>query len=45
VQILVLSIVVALVVLLLLLGAFGLFTFTPLAHRIEERELRHHHGG
>ena len=38
-QVLVLSVVVALVVLVLLLAALGLFTLTPLAHRIEKREL------
>ena len=41
-QVLVLSIVVALLVLLLLLGVFGVFTRTPLAHRIEEGDRKRH---
>ena len=39
-HIVVLSLVVAIFVCALLLAAFGLFTTTSLAHRIEERERR-----
>lgn len=37
-HVVVLSVLVALVVCVLMLGAFGLFTRTRLAHRIEERD-------
>ena len=38
--ILMLSLVVAFVLLVLVLAGVGLFSLTPAAHRIEERELR-----
>jgi hypothetical protein len=39
-HIVVLSLAVALLICMLVLAAFGLFTTTPLAHRIEERARR-----
>jgi hypothetical protein len=41
VHIVISSLLVALLICVLSLAAFGLFTMTPLAHRIEEEQHRH----